>query len=1051
MHDGAAALRPLTDWKDEVTLVPYSGIQILDFGFSLATAKEKVKSRGFLEHTITTADDRVERELVPLGADPERDEALRGATDAQVVEYTITVDKALEPFLGHWVPIPMLRLRKSDDPSGAQAFDPGPSSWARVRVVALDAPDPETGHDYRVQIALDTMLAPGSHEERYVAPDREDVSAQREFRFVSSTRKMSWFLLRPMPVPDLEGEIEDLQAWASDWLDELFFGFMQAKKTGRSLTRADLNYRFEHWARYLQFLKLIDGAVRVPKLRFLDTITEHEQVPAVSVDLILDIGNSRTCGIFVESFPKRPEVELSRSYPLELRDLSQPELCYGGLFESRVEFAELNFGLDRYARASGRGNGFLWPSIVRTGPEARRLTRSDVGNETTSGLSSPKRYLWDTDPIRQNWRFHGHRDPYNLPRNARAVMQYLNEAGDMLEAVQADPERRKDPAATQPAIRPQFSRSSVYAFMLSEIISHALVQINDPAGRYRREQSDLPRRLARIILTLPTATPVHEKRIMRERAEAALALVRRRMGMTGIASNISAPPELVVEWDEASCTQLVYLYSEITQKSAGSIDGYLALRGRPRRPAPDRPAQPSLRLACIDVGGGTTDLAVTTYFGEADTVLEPVQTFREGFRIAGDDLVRKVIARVVLPAIEKDAEAAGGRHLRGKLDELFKGDLGGRDHRFVQYRRQCVLRLLRPLATALIGASETAAASDTIEIDVAELLGLAPPRPVDDGPEADATGNPDKEAATATPEAPDGVPADVLAFLETAMQAQGATEWRLGAMTLQATRAEIDGVVRDVFGKAIGNMVEVIDHLGTDIVLLTGRPSRLPALRALIENAMVVPPDRLVSMHGYRTDRWYPYRDPVSQRISDPKSTVAVGGMLMALAGNRISRFKVRTDAYKMRSTASYIGVMEASGRISKANELFAPADAARGQRPTSEAGVDLYSPVQIGFRQLPLERWTTTPLYRLDFAPEAATRHLPPLRVQISRPEIDELPERPTLDQRIEMESRLEKLVPIEVSDAEDNGLRLSEVTLKLHTMGGETEYWLDSGIVGE
>lgn len=1051
MLDGAAAFRPLTDWKDEVTLVPYSGIQILDFGFTLVDAKEAVKSRPFIERTISSEAERVERELVPLNQGVEEDAELRATCAEGDKEYTVTVEKAIEPFLGHWVPVPMLRVCKTSDSLGVERFDPGPSSWARMRVVALDAPDPETGHDHRVQFAFDTMLAPDNQEDRYVAPERDDVAGQRSFRFVTGADRMGWFLTRQVEAPDLEEGYEDLQGWASDWLFELFLNYMKAerraKRPNAAFSAADLRYQFEHWARYLQLLEVIGEAVNVPKLRFIDTITEHEQVPAVAVDLILDIGNSRTCGIFVESLPNRPEVELSRSYPLELRDLSRPELTYSGLFESRVEFAELNLGLSRHARASGRANGFLWPSIVRTGPEARRLTRTEVGNETTSGLSSPKRYLWDTAAIQQNWRFHGHDDPYNLPRSARAMMQYLNEAGDMLDAVRADPERRGDLALNQAAIQPRFSRSSVYAFMLSEIIAHALVQINDPAGRYRREQSDLPRRLARIILTLPTATPVHEKRIMRERAEAALAMVRRRMGMTDIASNISAPPRLVVEWDEASCTQLVYLYSEITQKTAGSIDGYLRLRGRPRRQSPEAQPQPSLRLACIDVGGGTTDLAVTTYFGEADTVLEPVQTFREGFRIAGDDLVRKVIAQLVLPAIEASATEAGGQHVQGKLAELFKGDLGGRDHRFVQHRRQSVLRLLRPLATELIAGSETASADALVEIDVPTLLGLQQAAEDDTEVDAEVQANPGARGAAKE----DEVPAEVLAFLEDAMRGQGAQGWRLVDLRLAVPRIKVDAVVRDVFGKAIGNMVEVIDHLGTDIVLLTGRPSRLPALRALIENAMVVPPDRLVSMHGYRTDRWYPYRDPVTQKISDPKSTVAVGGMLMALAGNRINRFKLRTESYRMRSTARHIGVMEANGRISRDNVLFAPCDTRRGERPTTEATVDLYSPVQIGFRQLPLERWTTTPLYRLDFAPGAAADHPTPLKVLVARPEIDELPEQPTLDQRIEMESRLEKLEPQEVSDAEGNGLPPKSVTLRLQTMGGETEYWLDSGIVGE
>lgn len=258
-------------------------------------------------------------------------------------------------------------------------------------------------------------------------------------------------------------------------------------------------------------------------------------------------------------------------------------------------------------------------------------------------------------------------------------------------------------------------------------------------------------------------------------------------------------------------------------------------------------------------------------------------------------------------------------------------------------------------------------------------------------------------------------------------------------------------VVRDVFHTAIGNMVEVIDHLDVDVVLLTGRPSRLPAMRALVEETLVVPPDRIVSMHRYRTDRWYPYRDPVTQRIGDPKSTVAVGGMLIALAGNRIPNFKVRTEAYRMRSTARFIGVMDNSGQIRDDRVLFQPPRGKAGRKATTAAEVLLYNPTQIGFRQIGLDRWTTTPLYRLDFANDGARSRKPPLRVVLERPEIDDDDENPSIEKLVHQEAMLEALDPTEVFDGDDEEMRPSEVALRLQTMGLEVEYWLDTGIVGE
>uniref|UniRef100_A0AAN0MHY1 Virulence factor SrfB n=1 Tax=Yoonia rhodophyticola TaxID=3137370 RepID=A0AAN0MHY1_9RHOB len=564
MFDKNEGLADLPKWQDEVTIVPFSGIQILDFGFKM----DDVASKGrYLEKTVGHEGDMTKRMLIPLPANvDEASEIIDTKAEDDPDPYTIDQERALAPFLNTWVPVPVLRIKRDKGIKLGERYDPGPTSWARVRVTELEQPDPKTGHTHRVHLALDTMLGAKNAAERFVAPDEDDVKNPREFRFVSDSSAVTWFLSNPQSSEARPDLTVDHQRWVSDWVRELFIDFKQreAAEMDRVFREDRLKYHFEHWSRYLQFLATVDAAVDIPKIRFLDTVSPRDAVPPVEVDLVLDIGNSRTCGIFIERFPDGSQVDLTRSFPLQLRDLSRPEFTYSGLIESRVEFADLTFGKDRYASLSGRGNGFLWPSFVRVGPEAQRLTQAEMGTETTSGLSSPKRYLWDTAPTRQDWRFHNHTDPNNLPRNARAIMLYLNEAGDELAEVEREIKeglRRKEDTSLASAIRPRFSRSSVYTFMLCELISQALIQINDPAGRLRRYQTNLPRRLSRIILTLPTATPVQEQKIIRSRTNAALSLVWKRLGIAKGSSNISIEPELIVEWDEASCTQLVYLYS----------------------------------------------------------------------------------------------------------------------------------------------------------------------------------------------------------------------------------------------------------------------------------------------------------------------------------------------------------------------------------------------------------------------------------------------------------------------------------------------------------
>lgn len=1026
-------LKRLFDWGDEVTLVPYSGIQILDFGFDLEGRKFR---RSFVERKIGERDGQIERRLesVPTDRDAE-DHFLSGLGPDDNGPYPIDARKAMEPFLGKWVPVPVLRLKKERGPGGELRYDPGPSAWARARVVELDQPDAETGNTHRVQLSLDTALVAENSPDLYLAPERADVENPREFRLVSELPQMAWFLVNPKK--DASGADVDMQRWASDWIKELFIEMLRQQRPGKPVIEADFRYKLEHWSRYLAFLALLEEFVRPPTLRFINTVSERDAVPPVEVDLVLDVGNSRTCGIMIERFPGEAQVDLRRSYLLEVRDLSRPEFSYEGLVESRVEFAEQQFGDERFASGSGRRNAFLWPSFVRVGPEAMRLVEGEKGTETLSGMSSPKRYLWDDTPIQQDWRFHNHHDPNSLPRAARAAMQYLNERGDVIEQVKSEERgryRSPNKTSVSRAIRPRFSRSALFGFMLTELLAHALVYVNDPASRSRRWQADLPRRLSRVILTLPTATPIQEQAIIRSRAAGALKLLWKRLGMDDNPSNISARPSLIVDWDEASCTQLVYLYSEITQKFEGRIDDYVALKGRPRPSPSGRGMEPSLRVACIDIGGGTTDLMITTYRTEDDRMLHPEQTFREGFRIAGDDLLQRVVSGILLPQIIASIEKAGGQNVTERFRELFGGDTSSVEQQKIQRRIQFALRVLQPLAVALVEACEHTEDGGTIRVDTETVFGTSLLEDHDP-----LQGDEEEQPAALL------LPEDLIDYVEHAAKSLGASAWTLQDFELVCERGEVDAVVRDVFQGALGNMVEVVDHLQSDIILLTGRPSRLPAVRTIVEEMMAVPPDRLVSMHRYRTDNWYPFRDPVTQRIGDPKSTVAVGGMLIALAEEQIPNFSVTTDAFRMKSTARFIGELGRNGQIQKERVFFENVDL-DSRRPTTSASaeVKMYTPIYIGSRQLPLERWTTTPLYRLDFT-QAAQGQKKPFKVTLVQADFDDDDE--SSEGKLRREALRESFSVEEIEDADGEPMRPSDVAIRLHTLGFEDSYWLDTG----
>src|SRR5208337_2079547 len=145
--------------------------------------------------------------------------------------------------------------------------------------------------------------------------------------------------------------------------------------------------------------------IGMDRIKLIDTVSEEPFAKPVQVDLILDVGNSRTCGVLIESFATDSSVEPSNSMVLELRDLTRPEIVYRDPFESHVELAHADFGPERLSKTSGRVKAFFWPSLVRIGPEAARFREEAQGGEAASGMSSPKRYLWDTTPMPQPWKF----------------------------------------------------------------------------------------------------------------------------------------------------------------------------------------------------------------------------------------------------------------------------------------------------------------------------------------------------------------------------------------------------------------------------------------------------------------------------------------------------------------------------------------------------------------------------------------------------------------------------------------------------------------------
>ncbi|MFC6739346.1 virulence factor SrfB [Methylobacterium tardum] len=495
-------------------------------------------------------------------------------------------------------------------------------------------------------------------------------------------------------------------------------------------------------------------------------------------------------------------------------------------------------------------------------------------------------------------------------------------------------------------------------------------------------------------------------------------------------------PEVHVAWDEASCVQFVYLYGEITQKLGGAVDGFLRLVGRPRpfaepdtTPGPEIRPEPSVRIASIDVGGGTTDLMITTYYAEGNRAIKPVQNFREGFRIAGDDILKRVIERLVLPTIEAALRSAGHPDPHALLLERFGGDRANMAEQEKHLRRQFVSRVLEPIGLRILGDVE--AGAETTARPFAEFF-----------PERGG-----RILRRALPQQ------RLLDFLEIPARTGGAADFALTDCVFESRADVVGACVVATLDLVLDNLCEAVHALDVDVVLLSGRPSRLQAFVDCLVDKLAVSPDRIVPLHQYQAGTWYPFRERDNRRIGDPKTTTAVGGMLCALAEGQLTNFTLFTRRLALRSTARYIGELELSGQLRDAGLVFREVDldapaSARRQGPAMSAKLRYYAPMRLGYRQLPVERWIATPLYRLRMrAGQEATQLRLPLEITLERSG-DGRPDDEGPDALLRSESMKEEF---EITDAYDaDGLDVGrKIELVLDTLASEQGYWLDTGIL--
>ena len=1002
-------LAELPDFRREVSLIPDSGIQFLDFGFRLT--REHAGPWGFFDDPRTAWND----DAMPEPIRP-------GEEDGSCVSYTLGAKEVIAFAAGTWLPLPLWR-----EEAGGGYFR-GPVNWARAHLVRLAQPDP-AGNDFRVVVAVDTALEDFLENEAYLAPSAEDARNGRTFSLPGPLDPIDWFLRAP---------------WVKDWCVETYRDMVMREEQARAPHRTprrpgdeDLAGRMggphEHLALYRAFLDLLKGLELFPQLKMVDRASEP-RLAAIDVDLVIDLGNSRTCGLLIEVEPDHLGADITKAVKLQLRDLGQPAQVYADPFDSRLEFARAQFGRDHLSRRSGRQKAFSWPTIVRVGPEASRLAALRMGSEGDSGLSSAKRYLWDDDPRPMGWRLnaqtgHGEVAPFATEVDFTTLVNDRGEALHRLpDHLAANDER------WLPAFRALYSRQSLMSFALSEILLQALTMINAPAYRLKRRNADLPRRLRRVIMTMPTAMPLAERQIYQAQAETACELIYLCLGLAELdyagrrPTLVPVPghqlPTVILKWDEATATQAVYLYTEVAINHSGDARAFFDAVRAPvnaRNPA----CRDSLRVATIDIGGGTTDLVVTTIRVDgkgANVTLFPSQDFREGFTLAGDDITLRVVREHVVEPIRHALVGCGCPPERAEvlLTRLIGGNRGDMGVAEEVRRQQFATQVAQPVALALLGEYERIAATDwpgaALRADFTRVC-------------ADS-------AATR----------QVVAFFNAEIRRAGIEGFDLAALTFATAPADIDRTVRSVATEMMQALAEVTWRLSADVLLLSGRPSRLPALRDILVESCALAPHRIVALHQFRVGQWYPFRG-LTATIGDPKTTASVGAMLCLLGEGQLHNFNFRSDDLRPRSSARCFGKLDMGNRLRRDDVYYDDLDLDSEDYALPDTPFEFRGPMALGFRQLAADWWPGTRLYTIDYASAEHARQLngrTPLLVSLRR-DVRRLRARKDEGQAVPFD----RFSIARIEDRDGNLVNAAALRLRLQTIDSQSGYWLDTGVL--
>lgn len=730
---------------------------------------------------------------------------------------SIRFQDALEACMGKWLPLPYSKKSSNGD-SSSRSVD-----WARTYLHR--SPLQVDENVFRMVLAVDTTMNSGNSndENRGIFP--EDVGSPMEIN---------------------PGAISFWQAPSMlTWL-----------KSALKAVHAEGSEKVPPYASALAaFIALSDGLKQAEVLPEITLL--HPEGEEINVNLILDLGNSRACGILVEQTPGQP-VSLDECCKLEIRDLQEPSETYTEPFDTSFKFQPPLFFDPENAIPQSDAN-FRWPSLVRLGQEAAKLEPSDVGD---AGMSSPKRYLWDESQRHFPWYFNLAEEGLGRKISAH-FLKYLDENG-LFKGENA-----------HPPFEPCYPTGSLMSFLLLEILCHAYSQINSYSYRKSRGHRLAVRSLKNIVITTPCGMSLPERELYQKRAQSAIDTFFHVNNMPR-----EKLPNLHLEFDEATAVQLTYLFGEVKHRFLGDAKEAISSLGRERISGSGVKEQ-VFRLASIDIGGGTSDLMIAEYVSEQteQTGVRQKMLFSEGFSVAGDEVAKRVIEKLILRRIFNWAQKKNSNIAWEDFQMFFGPGRGGRDKNFNDMKAELCRQIWIPMAHRYLEFAEMDSDDPDMELSFDRFFPYRLPS------------------------------ANVLDFFAEHMRKEFGCDITLPEIPWEISKPKVNAVISNVLENILRLFSEVISQFDCDALILGGKPSSLPIIRDILVKLMPVPSSRIIGLKGYSVGSWYPF----SQKgggISDPKTTCVMGAVVWLFAEklNNLDGLSLTTDSSMIRKRECFIG-----------------------------------------------------------------------------------------------------------------------------------------------